>query len=394
MKKLYMILPLAAIGLSSCGIDGSYTGEMYDPDSRLEAPYDIDWNAAADSVDNVLTSRFMDPEKGTFWIINDNVDPDLSTYAYWPQAHAMDVIVDAYLRIRDTDAERAAEYENYMRLWHQNRAHNYNSPDYYNAYTDDMEWIVMTLLRMYEATNVQEYLTYAKQTYDDWIITRWSDDENGGGIRWSLDAANSKNACSNGPGAICAMRLYEFTRDEKYLDDAKRIYGWLSATLYNSSTGAVADNMSGGNVNGGALSYNQGTFMGAAHMLYKATGDLKYKTEAVKAAEYQMDNMTTDGIMNSETGTANSDNALFKGIFIRYAVLMANDEESFDAGFRKELADFITHNAITAWTEGIDKSEGSDMFFNYDWTTPYNEFYGYLQPQVSGSTLIEAMTRL
>ena len=135
MKKLYMILPLAALGLSSCGIDGSYTGEMYDPDSRLEAPYDIDWNAAADSVDNVLTSRFMDPEKGTFWIINDNVDPGLSTYAYWPQAHAMDVIVDAYLRIRDTDAERAAEYENYMRLWHQNRAHNYNSPDYYNART-------------------------------------------------------------------------------------------------------------------------------------------------------------------------------------------------------------------------------------------------------------------
>lgn len=44
----------------------------------------------------------------------------------------------------------------------------------------------MTLLRMYEATNVQEYLTYAKQTYDDWIITRWSDDENGGGIRWTI----------------------------------------------------------------------------------------------------------------------------------------------------------------------------------------------------------------
>ena len=392
MDRFLFIAAAALLCATACGREDTYKAGFFTPDTGIESQYD--WDAAADSAVNVLVDRFMDKNTGTFWTISDNVDPRLSTYNYWPQAHAMDVIVDAYLRIKDSDPERAGQYEKYMASWHKNRANNYNGPDYYNAYTDDMEWIVLTLLRMYEATGVQEYFDFARDTYDKWIITRWTDDENGGGIRWSLDAANSKNACSNGPGAICAMRLYEFTRDEKYLDDAKRIYGWLSATLYNSSTGAVADNMSGGNVNGGALSYNQGTFMGAAHMLYKATGDLKYKTEAVKAAEYQMDNMTTDGIMNSETGTANSDNALFKGIFIRYAVLMANDEESFDAGFRKELADFISHNAITAWTEGIDKSEGSDMFFNYDWTTPYNEFYGYLQPQVSGSTLIEAMTRL
>ena len=370
-------------------------GMWLSANAQKDATY---WNKMADGMSQALIDKFwganFEGYADRYYFNYGSNLSNMTTNHYWPQAHAMDVLVDAYMRTGEK------QYKELFPVWwngapRYNFAGKMNPKDaWWNVFVDDMEWIVMTLLRMYEATNVQEYLTYAKQTYDDWIITRWSDDENGGGIRWSLDAANSKNACSNGPGAICAMRLYEFTRDEKYLDDAKRIYGWLSATLYNSSTGAVADNMSGGNVNGGALSYNQGTFMGAAHLLYKATGDLKYKTEAVKAAEYQMDNMTTDGIMNSETGTANSDNALFKGIFIRYAVLMANDEESFDAGFRKELADFITHNAITAWTEGIDKSEGSDMFFNYDWTTPYNEFYGYLQPQVSGSTLIEAMTRL
>ena len=54
----------------------------------------------------------------------------------------------------------------------------------------------------------------------------------------------------------------------------------------------------------------------------------------------------------------------------------------------------MTHNAIVCWTEGIDKSTYPQIFFNYDWTTPYTDYYKYYQPQVSASTLIEAMTRL
>lgn len=391
MDRFLFIAAAALLCATACGREDTYKAGFFTPDTGIESRYD--WDAAADSAVNVLVDRFMDKNTGTFWTISDNVDPELSTYNYWPQAHAMDVIVDAYLRIKDSDPERAGQYEKYMASWHKNRANNYNGPDYYNAYTDDMEWIVLTLLRMYEATGVQEYFDFARDTYDKWIITRWTDDENGGGIRWSLDAGNSKNACSNGPAAICAMRLYGFTSEQKYMDDAVKIYGWLSENLYNPSTGMVADNMAGGKVNGGALSYNQGTFMGAAHLLYKATKDSRYLAEAMKAARHQMDSRSTDGIMNAEADKANSDNALFKGIFIRYATLMVNDTV-FDFRFREELKRYISQNAITCWSDGIDKSEGSDMFFNYDWRSPYTEENGYLNPQVSATTLIEAMTRL
>lgn len=391
MDRFLFIAAAALLCATACGREDTYKAGFFTPDTGIESRYD--WDAAADSAVNVLVDRFMDKNTGTFWTISDNVDPRLSTYNYWPQAHAMDVIVDAYLRIKDSDPERAGQYEKYMASWHKNRANNYNGPDYYNAYTDDMEWIVLTLLRMYEATGVQEYFDFARDTYDKWIITRWTDDENGGGIRWSLDAGNSKNACSNGPAAICAMRLYGFTSEQKYLDDAVKIYGWLSENLYNPSTGMVADNMAGGKVNGGALSYNQGTFMGAAHLLYKATKDSRYLAEAMKAARHQMDSRSTDGIMNAEADKANSDNALFKGIFIRYATLMVNDTV-FDFRFREELKRYISQNAITCWSDGIDKSEGSDMFFNYDWRSPYTGENGYLNPQVSATTLIEAMTRL
>ena len=391
MDRFLFIAAAALLCATACGREDTYKAGFFTPDTGIESRYD--WDAAADSAVNVLVDRFMDKNTGTFWTISDNVDPRMSTYNYWPQAHAMDVIVDAYLRIKDSDPERAGQYEKYMASWHKNRANNYNGPDYYNAYTDDMEWIVLTLLRMYEATGVQEYFDFARDTYDKWIITRWTDDENGGGIRWSLDAGNSKNACSNGPAAICAMRLYGFTSEQKYMDDAVKIYGWLSENLYNPSTGMVADNMAGGKVNGGALSYNQGTFMGAAHLLYKATKDSRYLAEAMKAARHQMDSRSTDGIMNAEADKANSDNALFKGIFIRYATLMVNDTV-FDFRFREELKRYISQNAITCWSDGIDKSEGSDMFFNYDWRSPYTGENGYLNPQVSATTLIEAMTRL
>ena len=257
----------AAAALASCGVDDVYYGEMYDPSSLTEAPYQIDWDAAADSADVALIDNFMDKDRGTFQLSADGSANN--QFNYWGQAHAMDVVIDAYLRIKDTDAERAATYEKYMELWHQHRGNNYSSPDYRNDFTDDMEWIVLTLIRMYEATGEKEYLDYAKDTYDQHIITRWTVDENGGGLIWSIESGReiSKNACSNGPGALCALRLYEFTQEEKYLDQAKMIYEWLSSTLYDSETGSVADNMKNGVINGGALSYNQGTFIGSAHAL-------------------------------------------------------------------------------------------------------------------------------
>lgn len=411
MKTKYIIMTaIASLAATSCEIEDPYYGESYDPEARLTPPYDVDWSAAADSVDNVLVEHFIDKTKGTFYVMADNMNPDGNGNCYWPQAHAMDVIVDAYLRVKDSDAARKAEYKNYMELWHQNRGNNYSSPGFKNNFTDDMEWIVMTLIRMYEATGVQEYLDSAKDTYDNYIRTRFAGevakangvkDPNGNnGLRWYYEDGNplvnpdggeySLNACSNGPGAICAMRLYNFTQDGKYLEDAKRIYEWLSSVLYNPETGAVTDNICNGKKDGGALSYNQGTFMGAAHLLYTATGDIKYITEAIRSARYLMDNMTTDGVMNAETDAGNSDNALFKGIFVRYAVLLVEDD-NVDSGFRKELSDFLKYNAIVAWTSEMNKNT---VYFSYDWKSASTDLYGHLQAQVSGSTLIEAAARL
>jgi len=219
----------------------------------------------------------------------------------------------------------------------------------------------------------------------------------GGGIRWSFDAENSKNACSNGPGALCAMRLWanspKGAERDQYLADAKKIYNWLSSTLYNPLTGAVSDNMKNGVINGGALTYNQGTFMGAAHELYKATGDAKYMTDAARAARYTMKSMVTNGVLNNE---GSGDNALFKGIFVRYAMNVWKDAsvDKADAGLRREIEEFLIYNGLVCWRDGVDKSEGSKWFFGGFWGEPGSSWDGRLNEQVSASTMIEAMALL
>lgn len=93
MDRFLFIAAAALLCATACGREDTYKAGFFTPDTGIESRYD--WDAAADSAVNVLVDRFMDKNTGTFWTISDNVDPRLSTFNYWPQAHAMDVIVDA-----------------------------------------------------------------------------------------------------------------------------------------------------------------------------------------------------------------------------------------------------------------------------------------------------------
>lgn len=406
MKKI-VLFSLAALLVVSCKVDDVYYGtypEEYTP------PYNIDWNAAADSSTNmVLIDHFFMWQEDALWIDNRwawgyfNPDSDkMSTAnnAYWGQAHSIDVVTDAYNRTGDP------YYSDIMQKWFEGvpqwqYGKGYSDPQgypnngWYNPFIDDMEWIVLAQLRMWEATGIQEYFDVAKYIYDSWIITTWDYDENGGGILWSHSADKSKNACSNGPAAIIAARLYNYTQDEKYLDDAKMIYDWLKATLYTPSTGMVADNMTNGVKNGGALSYNQGTFLGAAHELYKITGRSSYLKEAVKAGEYATENSSQlDASGKLLVGADPGDLGLFKGILVRYLTLLTN-EPTLDKETRKKFHDFLYYQACILWTEGVikDDPDGYGMLYTGYLDEP-GYFSGDFTVNTAGATIIEVMSIL
>ena len=322
---------------------------------------------------------------------------NMTTNHYWPQAHAMDVMVDAYMRTG------SKQYLNIYPLWWEgapkfNFAGREEDP-WWNVFVDDMEWIALAQIRMFESTKNTKYLKKARQTYDDWVWSTWGPEDEApwlGGITWKTDVAKSKNACSNGPAALIATRLYNFydamgkkagKPKQAYLNEAIKIYTWEKNNLFDRQTGAVYDNMNGeGKITKWVFSYNSGTFLGAAHELYKITGDKQYLTDAVKAANFVIDHLSTnEGVLSDAEG---GDGGLFHGIFFRYFVKLINDPALDSANYNK-FRDYITHCATVMAEQGVNQKT---MLYSGRWRkAPADDESVGLTSHLTGCMLMEAM---
>lgn len=350
MKRINNVLLLSAFvalttNLTACNnIEDTY---FYENNTS-----NIKWNEVADSATNALVEHFWHKDKHYFVYNSDEFDTTTDP-GYWPQAHAMDVIIDAYQRTHDQ------KYANMFGLWYEGikKVNSFRGASgYENNFYDDSEWIALTLLRLYDVTKEERYLTTAKQLWT-WIKTGWNDLA-GGGIAWeSIQHMHSKNACANGPAAIIAARLYKITNEKEYLDWALKIYNWEKATLFNPATGAIYDNINGNTnvIDKTTLSYNQGTFVGAAFELFKITGEQAYLNEARKAAFYCISNASMldlgNNILRDE---GNGDGGLFKGIFMRYFALLIQ-EPTLDEGYKKKFTTFFNNNVAVLWQKGTNK---------------------------------------
>ena len=156
MKKILFCLPLLLLALQSCEIEDEY---MYD-----KGLYTIDWDAAADSSSVTLIDRFWNTEENYF---NYGNDGSIKDFHYWPQAHAMDVMIDAYNRTGDS------KYSDLFDKWYVGiKAKNGGS--YWNNFYDDMEWIALTMIRLYEVTDENKYLETSQEMWNE-IKTGWND---------------------------------------------------------------------------------------------------------------------------------------------------------------------------------------------------------------------------
>lgn len=105
-----------------------------------------------------------------------------------------------------------------------------------NPFTDDMCWITLTLLHMNEATGTTKYYTAAKGIFDYYIIKRAKEDEETGGLwlPWNTDAGSGPNACTQSPATLIAAKLYQRTNQEKYLTYAKKLYAYTAKKIVKS----------------------------------------------------------------------------------------------------------------------------------------------------------------
>lgn len=350
-----------------------------------------DYSSKADSLEYCFIENFMNKNKGTFWSTPNDIAQS-SWNIYWQQAHAMDIIVYAYERLKDTNPEKALTYKNYIHIWYTNHANNYYGATFENPFTDDMAWICLTLLHIGEALEATMYTNMAKTVYDKYIITRAITDANGFHLPWNTDKnpdGSYKNpvggSCTDGPSCLVAAKLYEKFGDEKYLNDAKALYQYtINNTCYTD-----------GRVGEPPLTYTNGTFGEACRHLYHITKENEYRQKAALFIYFPFTSTccTTNGILRNEG--ENMDNSIFKAVLMPYACNFVLDED-MSLFYRQRVLQLMQKNADTLWSLlALDKYP--NIYCPFYWGEPYN--YSSTVPasmgaMASGASLYENVTRM
>jgi predicted alpha-1,6-mannanase (GH76 family) len=240
----------------------------------------------------------------------------------------MEMVLDAYERTKKP--EQAEMFAKLFRGFLADHGATWEK----NAFNDDIMWMVIACARGHLLTGREEYLKAAKANFD-LCYARAASPDLGGGLWWKTDQ-RSKNACVNGPAAIAACLLGKATKDDAYLAKAKEIFQWEREHLFDPATGRVFDNVNiRGRVSRMALTYNQGTFVGAADLL----GDAD---DARLAANFTKDHLCRDGFL--PPAGENGDGGGFNGIGVRWIARFAKghgEEAAFGPWLRK--------NADAAW---------------------------------------------
>lgn len=258
---------------------------------------------------------------------------------FWDNAEMMEVVLDALEVTKDQKYKTMFEamFKNFVEK---------NGTDWQgNLYNDDITWAVLVCVRGYLLTGNRAYLEKAKDQFDK-MYARAFTFSYGGGLLWH-HTKTTKNACINGPAMVACCYLAKATGDSSYYDKAIALYTWSKLYLFDPETGKVNDNVdldknSGQlKINSWSSTYNQGSYLGAATMLYQYTGETTYLAEAKLIAEYTRVNMYSSGVMNNEYN--GNDLPGFKGIFARYARMYTVELKQYD------LVEWLQLNASVAY---------------------------------------------
>lgn len=286
---------------------------------------------ASREAQEALWRNFRNEEEGIF---QDHFPvKEQEGWPYWWHAHALDALLDGYLRSGDGV---------YLERFEKEYAGTYkkNGNTFIHNWYDDMEWMALALLRAYDATGRELYREQVQIIWED-IKTAWND-HCGGGMAWKKDQRDYKNTPANGPAAILAFRLFQRFGDERDLEWGRRILDWNLEHLMDPETCFVWDGMN--RLGDGRIDYEwkftycQGVILGAALEYYRISADPGYLALAGRVARRAVTELADgDGIFPYE---GPDDCGLFRGIFFRYVCELVKASDEFG-----DLKEIIVKNA-------------------------------------------------
>ena len=320
--------------------------------------------------------------------------------AIWCQAIYYDMVVNAYNRAKaEGNKARMKKYKKlHDKIYNGEKTHyvnfDFDNPSTNNGWFvyDDIMWWTGALARAYETFGKAEYLKYSEQSFCRvWYGSEKVGDDgsyadparfagkSGGGMFWEwqpIDHARPhkpgdfRSACINFPTVIAACHLYQLVPEGRtpsaeprpkyqtkawYLEKAKEVYAWADEVLVDAN-GRVADGIHGGAPGFSDHLYNQATYIGASCMLYQLTQDASYLAKAQRAADYIIDHMCTNSILDFEKGY---EQGVYAAIYAQYIKMLVYDCGLDDVAKQKYLS-HIQRNLQKAYTN-MDKTRGIQM---------------------------------
>src|SRR5690606_37783055 len=110
-----------------------------------------------------------------------------------------------------------------------------------DRFYDDNIWLGIDFAELYLHSNQPKYLNLAQES---WLFTvSGQDSALGAGIYWCEHKKTTKNTCSNAPGAVFALRMFEATGDSTYLRQGAEWYNWTKEHLQDPTDGLYWDNV-------------------------------------------------------------------------------------------------------------------------------------------------------
>lgn len=174
------------------------------------------------------------------------------------------------------------------------------------------------------------YYDLGKNTADD-IWSSWDPSTCGGGIFWTVNRdvrsgtadVSLKNTITNAQYISFAARLYMLRKDQKLLENGAAVYAWLkNIGLVDSTSGEIWDGAKAPSCTDAksapAISYIYGQLIEALTLMYKATNQISYLTDAETFANRAMTTFSQNNVIRDSCEPQCPANVVSpKGILIR-----------------------------------------------------------------------------
>ena len=283
---------------------------------------------------------YLWPFSGTFSAVNALYCVTEDKYYFKLLNNKILVGLDAYF----DDFRRPAAYASYI-------IKAGNSDRFY----DDNVWVGIDFTDLYLKTGKRKYEDKAKMIWH--FIESGIDNRLGGELYWCEQKKESKNACSNAPASVLALKLFMATSDSLYFREGKELYGWTASHLKDDDDGLYYDNISlNGHVDKTKYAYNSGQMLQASVLLYRLTKDSAYLHETKRIAEACYRHF----FFHKSNG-----NIILKGENVWFsAVMLRGFIELYNIDHQKKYIKAFRNTLDVAWNNARD----ANGLFNCDYT--------------------------